>query len=367
MLRSFVWCLPNRLNRRSLVWTAGACQKILCLFIFIYSFGMQAQSLQLIKGQVVDSLIQKPLSDVGVYLNGTTFGTITDQHGLFRLKIPRDLKTELVISYVGYKSVRNRVSSKQDTVDLGRIYLREGEKLKLVEITVDPWSREKKLRFFRRWFLGKVKPKDCHIQNEEVLRLRFDPEKNKLTAYAEEPLNIENAFLDYDIRYSLKDFELNFDLVELRDAQTNKTDTFHRPRSVYFNGQSFFKERHKRVRRRYRKRREKTYKGSRLQFMRALASKTLEEKGYKIYHNHYQYPTYRFFDIKRKNKLSKITLTTNNISIVYDDKRQTDLLTHLKNTVFYIDNFGNYTPSNAFFLMGDMATYRVGKMLPLDY
>ncbi len=57
-----------------------------------------------IKGKVVNP-DGKPLNGVSVIIAGTTIGTITDQYGEFLLKeVPAD--KELVLSYVGMKSVR---------------------------------------------------------------------------------------------------------------------------------------------------------------------------------------------------------------------------------------------------------------------
>src|SRR5699024_3315433 len=115
--------------------------KIAFLFLVFLSLSMQAQTQRIIGGQVFDSVTQKPLSGVAVYLNGTTFGTVTDQRGRFHLKAPRDLQVQLIISYLGYRPVRKHLPSRQDTIALGQIYLVEGQDLKPVYITADPWSR----------------------------------------------------------------------------------------------------------------------------------------------------------------------------------------------------------------------------------
>ena len=62
-----------------------------------------------VRGMVIDSEDNKPLAGASILIDGTTKETVTDVDGQFALKVPSD--TSLVISYIGYKKQKVRVSS----------------------------------------------------------------------------------------------------------------------------------------------------------------------------------------------------------------------------------------------------------------
>ena len=61
-----------------------------------------------VRGMVIDEE-NKPLVGASILIDGTTKETVTDVDGQFALKVPSD--TSLVISYIGYKKQKVRVSS----------------------------------------------------------------------------------------------------------------------------------------------------------------------------------------------------------------------------------------------------------------
>ena len=62
-----------------------------------------------VRGMVIDSEDNKPLVGASILIDGTTKETVTDVDGQFALKVPSD--TSLVVSYIGYKKQKVRVSS----------------------------------------------------------------------------------------------------------------------------------------------------------------------------------------------------------------------------------------------------------------
>ena len=60
-------------------------------------------------GMVIDSDDKEPLVGASILIDGTTKETVTDVDGQFALKVPSD--TSLVISYIGCKDKKVRVSS----------------------------------------------------------------------------------------------------------------------------------------------------------------------------------------------------------------------------------------------------------------
>ena len=62
-----------------------------------------------VRGMVIDAEDNKPLVGASILIDGTTKETVTNEDGQFALKVPSD--TSLVISYIGCKDKKVRVSS----------------------------------------------------------------------------------------------------------------------------------------------------------------------------------------------------------------------------------------------------------------
>ena len=63
----------------------------------------------IVRGMVIDEENKEPVIGAAVFIDGTNKGIATDIDGQFALKVPSD--TSLVISYIGYKKQKVRVSS----------------------------------------------------------------------------------------------------------------------------------------------------------------------------------------------------------------------------------------------------------------
>ena len=63
----------------------------------------------IVRGMVIDEENKEPVIGAGVFIDGTNKGIAIDIDGQFALKVPSD--TSLVISYIGYKKQKVRVSS----------------------------------------------------------------------------------------------------------------------------------------------------------------------------------------------------------------------------------------------------------------
>ena len=62
-----------------------------------------------VRGMIIDAENKEPVIGAAVFIDGTNKGIATDIDGQFALKVPSD--TSLVISYIGYKNQKVRVSS----------------------------------------------------------------------------------------------------------------------------------------------------------------------------------------------------------------------------------------------------------------
>ena len=74
-----------------------------------------------VKGQLVDSETGEPLVGAAVMVEGTTQGSVTDIDGYFKQAVASN--ATLVFKYVGYKDLKQKITRKGASVDLGIIQM----------------------------------------------------------------------------------------------------------------------------------------------------------------------------------------------------------------------------------------------------
>ena len=291
-----------------------------------------------------------------VYFDGTSIGVSTNKQGYYEILF-KENNSSLIISSLGYDPVIIKQQDYNSLKSLPDVYLKEKlEELNTVHLETDPWSRLRKLRIFKREFLGSNKSaSNCKIINEDSIELRYIPSSKTLVARSNEPLIIENKYLGYVVKYNLTDFKVKF---------KKGSSGLLLPFSTYYEGFSFFEPLKKRLSKKIMKNRKLSYLGSSLHFMRSLYKKKLEENNFKIFYERFQVPTYKYFDIVQNKNMIQVELLVDEIAILYNDIQQSGLITKGR---FTIDYFGNHSPPESIILKGDMSYKRISELLPLDY
>jgi hypothetical protein len=223
-----------------------------------------------IKGKVVNTASGTPVAGSSVFISGTSVGTTSDQSGFFELNNVPAGRHELVVSSIGYETNVLSFTSEQLPLQL-RVEMTVKVK-ELENVVVEPFVEEtweKWGKTFTESFIGLVpNAKSCKIRNEKAIRFRYYKKSNRLVAYSDEPLSIQNNALGYTIRYQLEDFELNF-----------------RTGSLFFAGYPFFEEINRdrrRLQRRWKEARDKAYYGSMIHFIRCVYKDSLIQNGYEV-------------------------------------------------------------------------------------
>lgn len=123
------------MNKKNAQW------KKLCLPIILLLFGVLPMIAQTIKveGNVTDAS-GAGLPGVTISLKGTTKGTITDINGSYQMDIPQSGRSELVFSYIGYKTVEITINNQQRKYD---VTMQENSKA-LDEVVVVAYGVQKK-------------------------------------------------------------------------------------------------------------------------------------------------------------------------------------------------------------------------------
>ncbi len=342
-------------------------RKKLIFLLIIIAFCFSAKAQYSISGTVIDATTSKPIANANVYIDGTVFGSITNAKGEFFLDLERPVNFPLVVSSISYKTKVLPIDFTSKSITFNKIPLTEEvNNLSEVYIENDPWPRKRKLKYFRKWFLGKNhKDKKTKILNEDAVKLKFMPSSNKLIAYAEKPLIIRNKKLGYFINYDLIEFELVFTRLDF--VVDNKKRTNYKEESSFFLGTSFFKELKPHKVKKFKKARKKNYEGSTLHFMRALYQNKLKENGYRIFLKKFEIEPNQVFKVKQTDNLTHVALNKKKITVLYDDFYQSFIEVDQVPTYFSIDKNGNYHPINALYLGGGMGQQKLSDFLPLNY
>ena len=328
---------------------------LLFLLVFFSSYTGFAQE---ISGIVLDAKSGKPIESVSVYFDNTTIGTTTNSKGEFSIEYREDIKSLLIFSFLGYKKgyVNNYYPSKRYKVLLEEAF----NTLNTVVITHDDgMSRKMKLNQFRTQFLGTTSnAKSCKILNEDDIILRYFKNEKQLTASSKKPILIENNSLQYLISFDLNDFKIDYHYVNI---EANRFGT----KLVLYTGTSRYEDLKRSDKKRITKNRDKSYKGSSLHFMRALASNKLKEENYLIIKKGFAVNANDYFFVTYNPNNNSATVKLKEPVIILYDKKQSTL--NCKTDVFFIDEFGNHTPIEKVIFGGHMGIQRLADSLPLDY
>jgi hypothetical protein len=169
----------------------------------------QASGHAAVEGAVTSAESGEPLPGAHVFVGNTLIGTVADAAGRFSLpRVPFGSHT-LWASIVGFETA-SRELVVSDTLPLVHDFALATDVVEMGEVTVEAkrdrrWR--KRLDTFQRLFIGETPfSRETVILNPEVLD--FDATWwGSFTAYAAEPLVVENRALGYRIRYFLKEFE----------------------------------------------------------------------------------------------------------------------------------------------------------------
>jgi hypothetical protein len=235
-------------------------------FLLLLCFAGNSQ--RLLKGVVVDEEKNRPIANASVFLNTTTFGTVTNSQGSFELSIPNG-KYELIVSSIGYDTYNETINTDK-APDFVTIKLKV--KTQVMEtVVVEPFEKDgwnKWGKFFLENFIGtSANARNCRIKNIGVIHFRNSKKKNELSATADEPLIVENKALGYTLQYQLESFVYNF-----------------KSRYLIYTGYPFFQPMKGNAGRqkRWERRRSEAYFGSMMHFMRAVYRDKIAEENFEV-------------------------------------------------------------------------------------
>jgi hypothetical protein len=354
--------------------------KIAALFLIticscMLSFGQQEFT---ITGKVVDASGATPLAGASVFCQNTTFGTISNAEGTFKLILPNG-GYDLIVSYTGYETQVLRINN-TNTTPLTIELKQKDKSLQEVAVTGSaevPDGYKKYGQFFFDNFIGSTaNAAQCTIQNPEALQFYFYKKRNRLKVKAKEDLVIVNNALGYKIKFQLDSFAYEYST----DISTYSGFPFFEQLEGTQEQKNVWKEN-----------REVAYAGSRLHFVRSWYDSTLEDEGYVIEKVDPESKTLKTYPIEDPYDSTFYHVVENNdVEISYNGKLRVvyknelpdakylsvnKLPAHLKAQITIIDiNEGFVIQQNGFFYEqndvmnnGYWSWEKMAEALPYDY
>ncbi len=243
--------------------------RLLLTTCFLFSAYVVCAQLK-IQGRVVDKETNKPLAGASVYLSHSTRGTVSNDNGEFLLTHLLPGRYELVVSSINYENYIITVQAGESNDSL-KIFAKPVASL-LKEVVVEPydidgWKRWRDM--FNALFIGTTQlGSHCILQNPEVVKFKYNSTNNKVRAFADQKLIIENKDLGYKITYLLSKFEMDF-----------KNSVF------VIKGYPLFEDlspKNEKMLSKWNKLRAEAYLGSLKHFIRSLYLNKLGEEGFEI-------------------------------------------------------------------------------------
>jgi hypothetical protein len=340
-------------------------KRIVLIFICLFSLNIFCQT---IEGIVFDEN-KIPIIGASVYLDGTTITTLTNENGKYFLNVKSEINTSLVIRFMGYETV---VIVNPFENNNRKIYLvPKHVVLDEVVIKKDYFTRDQKMQLFRDQFLGTTKAgKSCKITNEEDINFEYDYKTNTLFATSDNPLQIDNPYLGYQIEFDLYEFHVKFRKKSIKNADVTKS---------LFLGTTLYNEINKEFK--IKKIRDNVYNGSSMHFFKNLSENRWGKDLFLLFKGSFQDIPEHYFTISKEGKLKKISIASNikyegllvgseprfyaGFNFLYKKKKQSKVV--FLTNVFYVDEYGNNSDSDKIEFGGDLATRKLGDMLPMNY
>ena len=244
------------------------------IIILAILFSSPCFAQRMIKGIVVNKASSEPIAGGSVFISNTSKGTVTDKLGAFELNDIPVGKYDLVVSSVGYETSVYSFSTEELPLKLRfemDVRVRELENVTVEASVEEGWDKWGLV--FMDNFIGRTpNAEQCRIKNREAIHFRYYRKSNRIIAYSDEPLIIENRSLGYRINYQMENFEVNFSKGSSAFAGYPLFDDMDKNRRT--------------PRSRWQKARDKAYYGSMMHFMRSVFSNSLNADGFDVRRMH---------------------------------------------------------------------------------
>ena len=158
-------------------------------------------------GRVIDKATGKPIPNTNIYLANTTIGTTTNEKGYFEIKDLPQGTFDIIFSHVAYYFHKKTIVLKHYYIDVGTIRLMtKAYQLPTVIVEDEEGKWKDQYEKFVNEFIGEGNNSDS-TYIVDPYNIDFWEKDDKLFASCNDPIDIVNRSLGYEIKYFLDYFE----------------------------------------------------------------------------------------------------------------------------------------------------------------
>lgn len=240
---------------------------MILILLMTYATGLSQNT---ITGMVIDVSSGEALAGASIFISNSSIGNTSRKDGSFELANIPSGRHDLVISSVGFETNVFSFSSTDLPLKLRiemRVKVRELQSVVIEPFVEEGWDRWGKF-FFQRFVGETPNAQQCKIKNYQSIRFLYYKKTDRLVAYSDEPIIIENKALGYIITFQLEDFEIKFGANTTSYVGYPYFEEMDNPRNA--------------LRKRWNKARDQVYYGSNMHFFRSLYADSLAEQQFEL-------------------------------------------------------------------------------------
>ena len=332
-----------------------------------------------IQGSVFNEVTGEPVQGANVFIEGTTTGRNTGDDGLFSFTTERSGEQVLVVSFIGYHTIRETVMIEEDAEILNFSFKLRIEEYALEDVLITADNREWQRNFddFRREFLGATSfALNSKIVNKWAIDFLRKP-NGELSASAREPVIVENLALGYWVEVELHDF----------NWKLQSESGYYLFREIRFEE---MEPENREQRRRWEANRERAYQGSFRHFLVSLYNDELSRNRFTVV-SHGGSSRTRINQMERSMQVIQILMAyripaaeldetvkvyhlREPLDILYGIRRtgtesrpRATITPNSSNNTFVVHKNGYLVDGRALTLGGVWNNTRISNMLPSDY
>jgi len=246
------------------------CRLVLLCLLFPIMAWAQGQT---ISGRVIRSDTKNPVPGASVFLDNSSYGTVTNSEGIFTLSNVKPGQYTFIITHIGLADDRQTILVSNEPIKLNVTMTPKAIVLREVTITTRAdWK--KNFEMFKKEFIGTdANAKYCEIMNPDILDFTYYSTQKVLLASATNFLIVENRALGYRVKFLIDTFRMD-GISQI----------------IIYGGKRLFEELpgSKAEKKKWQTNRDSSYYGSEMHFFRSLYKDRLSEEGF-VMHRYTRY------------------------------------------------------------------------------
>lgn len=176
------------------------------LFVILFPVLLFAQG-GTITGKVTRSDTKGALGRATVFLSNSSFGTVSNDDGTFKLTGVRPGQYQLIVTTIGFEDFTQTVLVGKDPIIVDAQLVPKVTQLRDVVITTPASWKFNYALFLKRFFGESADAKQCKILNPHDINLIYHKNTKVLEGYSYDFIQIENKALGYKIKFMMKSFK----------------------------------------------------------------------------------------------------------------------------------------------------------------